>query len=163
MDTSGYGDRYDVCVPLMEFDPQNIIDAAKYAAYKYCPKDYLKEDAASAAMLKIVERISSYNPDKSSKKTFLIQQARYGVSEFLRQECGQIRRDGRKIDLTICNEYEDTHIGNSVSADTQLDIARRLDNTEKVPDPTLAQWRGNIPELKTLRRRCGQEKVIRGS
>ena len=151
----GAGKHYELSKDdeMMDFDPQKIMDAANYAAHKYCPKEYLKEDAASAAILKIVERIPEYDASKASAKTFLIQQARYGVADFLRREFGRMSRGNRKIDMTVCDEYEDTHVGNTIPSDSLLDIARRLDNTEAVPDPTVAQWRGNLPELKTLRQR----------
>lgn len=127
-----------------------IQSIAERAARKHCPKDYLREDAASAAMIRMIEKLPEHAPDRSKLTTFLIMHARYGISEFLRAEFG---RKDRGRGEEVCFPLTDIYATTLIPADTAIDIARRLDNIDLAATPTMSQWRGNLPTVETLRRR----------
>jgi hypothetical protein len=105
--------------------------------------DHLIEDAASAAIVRILERDRFWD-GRGTRSGFGYHSAVYGVREFLRNETGkqQSVRPGQFLEL-----WEDITANEDIPADTLLHIARRADAIDAAGSGTLtvAQRRGNMP------------------
>ncbi len=136
------------------FSALELSKIAAYAANRWCPISSWREDAASAAVIRMLEDKDKHDPAQSKLSTYLYKLAKWGVQGFLRAEWGRDYKKANLSNLTWCLDetfsetysLEEVIPAPNIPADHLVYIAMRCDNIDKTPNNlTMAQQRGNLP------------------
>ncbi len=141
----------------MELDIDLLQASSYYAASRWCPVVAWREDAASAAIVRILEKVDKYDSDVAEFNTWVVNLAKWGVQDYLRSEWGRnyVKMEMNHLRLSL-SETVKLHYGHysldeilpspDIPADNLVYIAMRCDNIDKIPkNLTVAQQRYNLP------------------